>query len=261
MPLESPHPTGDTDAGSAFLSLTRRPLAPRPAMVATCEPAREIPTCASPSRHRGDRLDPHGGRSRLGPDTAGPIRASTVCDHKGGGTDNVYVFRYQGHQAMFVVTRRVIATDPIGLRRPQAVTTYIDEIKKVTTNRSGTSSTRTTTTITSPAASRSRTSGHASLRTRMRRPNSSGCSRPTWCCRTRWSTTSAASRSAARRSSSLCRAQPLRQQSGHALAERADHFSVDFIPLQQVFWRGMPDSWLDEWELSLKPCSPWTGTG
>ena len=34
---------------------------------------------------------------------------------------------------MFVVTSDgVIATDPIGLGRPQAVTTYIDEIKKVT---------------------------------------------------------------------------------------------------------------------------------
>jgi glyoxylase-like metal-dependent hydrolase (beta-lactamase superfamily II) len=34
---------------------------------------------------------------------------------------------------MLVVTKAgVIATDPIGLRRPQAVTTYIDEIEKVT---------------------------------------------------------------------------------------------------------------------------------
>ncbi|HEX4990570.1 MAG TPA: MBL fold metallo-hydrolase [Candidatus Binatia bacterium] len=49
------------------------------------------------------------------------------------GTDNVYIFRYGNHQAMFVVTRDgVIATDPIGYGRPQAVTTYIDEIKKVT---------------------------------------------------------------------------------------------------------------------------------
>jgi glyoxylase-like metal-dependent hydrolase (beta-lactamase superfamily II) len=49
------------------------------------------------------------------------------------GTDNVYVFRYQNHQSMFVVTKDgVIATDPIGYGRPQAVTTYIDEIKKVT---------------------------------------------------------------------------------------------------------------------------------
>jgi glyoxylase-like metal-dependent hydrolase (beta-lactamase superfamily II) len=49
------------------------------------------------------------------------------------GTDNVYIYRYANHQAMFVVTKDgVIATDPIGLARPQAVTTYIDEIKKVT---------------------------------------------------------------------------------------------------------------------------------
>jgi len=49
------------------------------------------------------------------------------------GTDNVYIFRYQNHQSMFVVTRDgVIATDPIGYGRPQAVTTYVAEIKKVT---------------------------------------------------------------------------------------------------------------------------------
>jgi glyoxylase-like metal-dependent hydrolase (beta-lactamase superfamily II) len=47
--------------------------------------------------------------------------------------DNVYAFRYQFHQSMFVVTPEgVIATDPIGFLRPQAVTTYIDEIRKVT---------------------------------------------------------------------------------------------------------------------------------
>src|SRR5262245_18949466 len=49
------------------------------------------------------------------------------------GTDNVYIFRYGGHQAMFVVTPEgVIATDPIGYQRPRAVAAYIDEIKKVT---------------------------------------------------------------------------------------------------------------------------------
>ncbi len=58
-----------------------------------------------------------------------PMFATTKVE----GTDNVYVFRYQNHQAMFVVTPEgVIATDPIGLARPQAVTTYIDEIKKIT---------------------------------------------------------------------------------------------------------------------------------
>src|SRR5882672_4555930 len=48
------------------------------------------------------------------------------------GTDNVYIFRAGNHQSMFVVTSAgVIATDPIGYGRPQAVTTYIDEIRKV----------------------------------------------------------------------------------------------------------------------------------
>ena len=60
---------------------------------------------------------------------ARPLFATTKVE----GTDNVYIFRYQNHQSMFVVTKAgVIATDPIGLRRPQAVTTYIDEIKKAT---------------------------------------------------------------------------------------------------------------------------------
>ena len=49
------------------------------------------------------------------------------------GTENVYVFRYGGAQAMFVVTKEgVIATDPISYGRPQAATTYLEEIKKVT---------------------------------------------------------------------------------------------------------------------------------
>src|SRR2546425_5677800 len=57
-----------------------------------------------------------------------PPFATTKVD----GTDNVYVFRYGNHQSMFVVTSAgVIATDPIGYGKPEAVTTYIDEIKKV----------------------------------------------------------------------------------------------------------------------------------
>jgi glyoxylase-like metal-dependent hydrolase (beta-lactamase superfamily II) len=48
------------------------------------------------------------------------------------GTENVYIFRYGGHQSMFVVTPAgVIATDPIGLRRP-AAKAYIEEIEKIT---------------------------------------------------------------------------------------------------------------------------------
>jgi len=60
---------------------------------------------------------------------APPLFSTTKVE----GTDNVYIFRYQGHQAMFIVTPDgVIATDPIGRYRPQAVTTYLDEIKKIT---------------------------------------------------------------------------------------------------------------------------------
>src|SRR5882762_11278679 len=46
------------------------------------------------------------------------------------GTDNVYIFRYMGHQSMFIVTPDgVIATDPISERRP--VKPYIDAIQAV----------------------------------------------------------------------------------------------------------------------------------
>jgi len=49
------------------------------------------------------------------------------------GTDGVYLFRFGGAQAMFIVTPDgVIATDPIGYLRPQAVQTYIAEIRKIT---------------------------------------------------------------------------------------------------------------------------------
>jgi glyoxylase-like metal-dependent hydrolase (beta-lactamase superfamily II) len=46
--------------------------------------------------------------------------------------DNVYIFRYDNHQSMFVVTPAgVIATDPISERRP-AAKAYIEEIRKIT---------------------------------------------------------------------------------------------------------------------------------
>src|SRR5437899_11079677 len=59
---------------------------------------------------------------------APPLFSTTSVD----GTDGVYIFRYQGHLAMFVVTPEgVIATDPIGERRPAAAA-YIAEIRKIT---------------------------------------------------------------------------------------------------------------------------------
>src|SRR5256885_17243092 len=49
------------------------------------------------------------------------------------GTEGVYIFRNQGAQAMFVVTRDgVIATDPIAYNKPNGGPNYINEIKKVT---------------------------------------------------------------------------------------------------------------------------------
>jgi glyoxylase-like metal-dependent hydrolase (beta-lactamase superfamily II) len=58
-----------------------------------------------------------------------PLFATTKVE----GTDNVYVFRYQNHQAMFVVTPAgVLATDPISYGRPQAAVAYVAEIRKVT---------------------------------------------------------------------------------------------------------------------------------
>jgi glyoxylase-like metal-dependent hydrolase (beta-lactamase superfamily II) len=58
---------------------------------------------------------------------APPPFATTKVD----GTDNVYIFRYGGHQSMFIVTPQgVIATDPISERRPAKP--YIDAIQAVT---------------------------------------------------------------------------------------------------------------------------------
>src|SRR6187455_961065 len=60
---------------------------------------------------------------------AAPLFATTKVE----GTDNVYIFRYQNHQSMFVVTPAgVIVTDPISYGRPQAAKAYLDEIRKIT---------------------------------------------------------------------------------------------------------------------------------
>ena len=67
-----------------------------------------------------------GGAATAGAQAPPPFATTKV-------TDSVYLFRYGGHQAIFVVTPDgVIATDPIAYLRPQAATTYIDEIRKIT---------------------------------------------------------------------------------------------------------------------------------
>ena len=61
--------------------------------------------------------------------TAAPPPYATT---KVEGTDNVYIFRFGGHQSMFIVTKDgVIATDPISERR-SAAKAYIEEIQKIT---------------------------------------------------------------------------------------------------------------------------------
>src|SRR5947208_15889876 len=67
----------------------------------------------------------------IGAGAAMAQNAPAVSTKKDYGPDNVYVFRYCGHQSMFVVTPQVvIATDPISYLRPAKP--YIDAIKAVT---------------------------------------------------------------------------------------------------------------------------------
>ena len=73
---------------------------------APAQPAPASPPAAAPS-----------------PAPAAPLFATTKVE----GTDNAYVFRYQNHQSMFIVTPAgVIATDPISYGRPQAAQAYLD---------------------------------------------------------------------------------------------------------------------------------------
>ena len=66
-------------------------------------------------------------------DAAAQQQAPTFATTQVEGTTNVYIFRYQNHQSMFVVTPAgVIVTDPISYGRPQAAVTYLEEIRKIT---------------------------------------------------------------------------------------------------------------------------------
>jgi glyoxylase-like metal-dependent hydrolase (beta-lactamase superfamily II) len=66
-------------------------------------------------------------------DAAAQQQAPTFATTQVEGTTNVYIFRYQNHQSMFVVTQAgVIVTDPISYGRPQAAVTYLEEIRKIT---------------------------------------------------------------------------------------------------------------------------------
>src|SRR6516165_10745584 len=91
-----------------------------------------------------------------------PLFATTKVD----GCENVYIFRYVRRQSMFVVTPEgVIATDPIGLRRP-AAKAYIEEIQKITKAPIKYVIYSHSPSTTSPADNRSRIWAPSSLRTR-----------------------------------------------------------------------------------------------
>jgi len=187
------------------------------------------------------------------PATAPPV-APTFSTTKIEGTDNVYVFRYQGHQSMFVVTPDgVIATDPIGLGRPQAVTTYIDEIKKVTNQP-----------IKYVIYSHNHydhiTGGkpfkdlgahfiaHKNAKAQLERLQPPNIVMPDEVVDSQHTITLGGT--------TLDLIYVGRNHSDNSLVMRLPKekviFAVDFIPVQAVFWRSMPDSWLDEWEASLK---------
>ena len=57
----------------------------------------------------------------------------TIETKKIEGTENVYLFRNQNAQSIFIVTNDgVIATDPVAYGKPTGGQAYVDEIRKVT---------------------------------------------------------------------------------------------------------------------------------
>jgi glyoxylase-like metal-dependent hydrolase (beta-lactamase superfamily II) len=169
------------------------------------------------------------------------------------GTENVYIFRYQGHQSMFVVTPEgVIATDPISDNRP-AAEAYLAEIRKIT-----------------QAPIRYVIYSH-------HHPDHIAGGKPFKDA----GATFVAHRIAKDRLTQMARADIVipdetvdekrsitlggaevellyvgKNHSDNSLVMRLPKekllFAVDFIPVQSVNWRNMPDSYLPDWHDSLK---------
>ena len=92
-----------------------------------------------------------------GQPAAPAAQAPQIETKKVEGTDNVYTFRNQNGQAMFIVTSEgVIATDPVGCGRPQGGALPSLRSGRLRTSRSGMSSTATITSTTSRAGARSK---------------------------------------------------------------------------------------------------------
>ena len=182
------------------------------------------------------------------PPAAPPLFATTKI------ADNVYMFRYQGHQAMFVVTTDgVIATDPIGLGRPQAVTAYIDEIKKVTNQpiRYVIYSHSHYDHITGGQPFKdlgARFVAHKNAKAQLERLRPPNIVMPDEVVDNERDITLGGTTLELRYLG--------RNHSDNMLVMRLPRekivFAVDFAPVRALFWRSMPDSWLEEWEASLK---------
>jgi glyoxylase-like metal-dependent hydrolase (beta-lactamase superfamily II) len=185
---------------------------------------------------------------------AAPAAPPPFATTKVEGTDNVYTFRYGGYLSMFVVTPDgVIATDPAGLRRPQAVTTYIDEIRKVTNapiryvvyshyhfdHVAGGK----------PFKDLGATFvAHKRTKERLLEVNNPDVVVPDEVVNDK--------RTIELGGTTLELSYVGRNHSDGMLVMRLPKekiiFAVDFIPIQSALWRNMPDSWPVEWEESIK---------
>src|SRR5215471_7524805 len=173
------------------------------------------------------------------------------------GTDNVYIFRYGNHQAMFVVTPQgVIATDPISYLRPAKP--YIDAIKAVTDKpikyviyshhhydhiAGGQPFKDLGATFIAHRRTKERL-----LELKKQKSLLADVVMPDEVVDDKKSITLGGT--------TLELNYVGRNHSDNSLVMRLPKekivFVVDFIPIRAVFWRGMPDSWVGEWELSVK---------
>ena len=107
---------------------------------------------------------------------AAPTAKPPYETRKVEGTDNVYIFRYGNAQSMFVVTSAgVIATDPIAYANRGGFAGLPRRDQEGDSQPISIWSTAIITSITSPAASRSRTPARRSSRTSARRSASRSC--------------------------------------------------------------------------------------
>ena len=181
-------------------------------------------------------------------------QAPQIETRKIEGTDNVYTFRNQNSQSMFIVTSEgVIVTDPVGYGRPQGGDQYLAEIRKITNQpiRYVIYSHHHFDHIAGGRAFKMRARG--SSRMKRAKERLEALKDPIPCCRTKPSTAGRRSRWAARQlelnyvglnhsDSTLVMRLPT----------RAHLFVVDLLPVGQVPGRGMIDFYPLQAEGSIK---------